>query len=164
LELPRSVFRFIQNRLFCRVTRLLYPGDPMTYRTAPGRPAMRARTTEKKRPNASMSWPFSPATRLVRIAHAVTASTCRPPLPQNQPSPPPLSPVHSAPSPRFFLQRTEPGRLHLLLVARAGAGWPGLATKDELLLLLLLSMILFNFSRISSIKLFFAVYSPTLGI
>jgi hypothetical protein len=63
--------------------------------------------------------------------------------------PPSLSRSFFSPLPSF-LSPGEPGRLCLLLVAGAGVGQ---ATKGELLLLLL-SMIPFNSSRISSIKLF----------
>jgi hypothetical protein len=74
------LFRFIQNRLFCRVTRLLHPGHPTAYRTAPGRPLMYAGSPERNQKSVLTSSPrdvlaILPATQLPRIVHVVTAPT-----------------------------------------------------------------------------------------
>jgi hypothetical protein len=147
LELSRSLFWFIPNRLFCRVT------DSSTRvtrrRTEPHRVTRWCMPDlPKKKRNVLMSFPRVPRPLCSWVPHEWTPSV--PSLKARaKPMPPSLSRSFFSPLPSF-LSPGEPGRLCLLLIAGAGAGQ---ATKGELLLLLL-SMIPFNSSRISSIKLF----------
>jgi hypothetical protein len=97
LEIPRSIFIFIQNRLFCRVTRLLRPGHPTTYRTTLGRPAMCVGSPERNQKSVSTLFARDAlavlhATRLLRVAHAVTASRAIRPSPKTSQAPSSLSP------------------------------------------------------------------------
>jgi hypothetical protein len=128
LELLRYLFKFIQNRLFCWVTRLLYLGHPTTYRTASGRPTVRAGTPEKKNvltPRCAGRFPLPRALCASRMPswrqRAVRLSP--------KTSQAPLLPLAFIlpPSPRFFLQRAGPcGSASCFSPERAQAGqaWP----------------------------------------
>jgi hypothetical protein len=125
------------------------------------------KTTSKQQPTRHVYGAVNMSNR--PLSHPPRAPSRRPPasrVPQGrtppfrtkQAEPPLLSLPFILPPPLVsFSRRTEPGWLRLLLVAGAGAGRPGLATKGEHLLLLIVSMVPSISSSISSIRLFFAV-------